>query len=403
MIFKTLEDGCYLATDAEYGIEFRIDHLRRDRGALVGELSVSCGMLGTQAIDGDLTAGSFNFHHIRERDDWAKRLARLARTGGKIDFGRLLEELCRLVIAAERERYTDAVILRNARVRQPAPMFEILGMRYPREHSFSPFGEGDNLKSWLALKHANEQARAGVRVGWFDWELDASEQRPRQAKIDPELPDIIYVRCERPLVHDIDRLRRIRRRERLEFGWFDSAAFLTEGKPEDAVSVLATMRALRQLEMGAGVIAHSRRQDGDQQPFGSVFWHNSFRATWNIKRANTTDDGAMVTLGAFPRKFNLGPLPPAVGIEVTFDGDRVDFARTDIATIEELAESVPLWQRMRSLVRTGPMTLAAIAGELKHDNPDSLDRIVRRHKGIFTKVSGKDGIVRIALVERRAS
>ena len=78
MIFKTLEDGCYLAADAECGIEFRIDRLGRDRRALVGELSVSCGMLGTQAIDGELTAGSFNFHNIRDRDDWAKRLARLA-------------------------------------------------------------------------------------------------------------------------------------------------------------------------------------------------------------------------------------------------------------------------------------------------------------------------------------
>ena len=127
MIFKTLEDGCYLAADAESGSSFDRSP-GRDRRALVGELSVSCGMLGTQAIDGELTAGSFNFHNIRDRDDWAKRLARLARMGGKIEFGRLLEELCRLVIA-EREGITDAVILRTARVRQAAPMFDILGMR----------------------------------------------------------------------------------------------------------------------------------------------------------------------------------------------------------------------------------------------------------------------------------
>ena len=198
MIFKTLEDGCYLAADAECGSSFDRSP-GRERLALVGELSVSCGMLGTQAIDGELTAGSFNFHNIRDRDDWAKRLARLARMGGKIEFGRLLEELCRLVIAAEREGITDAVILRTARVRQAAPMFDILGMQH-RGASSAPFGEGDSLKSWLALKQANEQARAGVRVGYFDWELDAPEQRLRQATIDPELPDIIYVRCERPLI-----------------------------------------------------------------------------------------------------------------------------------------------------------------------------------------------------------
>jgi hypothetical protein len=166
---------------------------------------------------------------------------------------------------------------------------------------------------------------------------------------------------------------------------------------------MATFRAFRQLEVGGCFIAHSRREDGDQQPFGSVFWHNSFRVSWNLKRASTSPDGNTVTLGAFPRKFNLGPHPPVVGIVVHFDGDRVHFKRTDAATIEELAECLPLWQRIRSVVKAGPATLASIASELNHDNVESIDRIVRKHKNLFTKVSGKDGITRISLVERRAS
>ena len=252
MIFKTLEDGCYLAADAEYGIEFRIDRLGRDRRALVGELSVSCGMLGTQAIDGELTAGSFNFHNIRDRDDWAKRLARLARMGRQDR----VRAAARRTLPTRDCRRARGHHGRGHSAHRASPPSGA-DVRHSRdavlpEHPSAPFGEGDSLKSWLALKQANEQARAGVRVGYFDWELDAPEQRLRQATIDPELPDIIYVRCERPLIRDIDRLRRIGRRERLEFGWFDSAAFLMDGKPEDAVSVLATMRALRQLEIVRG-------------------------------------------------------------------------------------------------------------------------------------------------------
>ncbi|MBI3049239.1 MAG: hypothetical protein HYY76_13120, partial [Acidobacteria bacterium] len=53
--------------------------------------------------------------------------------------------------------------------------------------------------------------------------------------------------------------------------------------------------------------------------------------------------------------------------------------------------------------KAGPQTLATIASELNHDKVDSIDRIVRKHKNLFTKVSGNDGITRIALVERRAS
>ena len=44
-----------------------------------------------------------------------------------------------------------------------------------------------------------------------------------------------------------------------------------------------------------------------------------------------------------------------------------------------------------------------IAAELKHDNVESLDRIVRKHKNLFTRVSGTDGVAPMALVERRAS
>jgi hypothetical protein len=48
------------------------------------------------------------------------------------------------------------------------------------------------------------------------------------------------------------------------------------------------------------------------------------------------------------------------------------------------------------------MTLAAIAEEL--GSPvNSVEHAVRRHPKLFTRVSGKDGIARIALLERDAA
>jgi hypothetical protein len=404
VIFRTLEDGRYSVADAECGVEFRIDRVRRDRFAgLVGEMSVSAGILGTRAIDGPLSAGTFNFSNPRDRDDWAKRLARMARTGGKIDFQAKLEEVCRRVLEAEQDSGEPAVVLRLVPPRPEAPMFDVLGLRLPWEHQSCIFGPGDSLKSWLELMILNTLARQGHRVGVFDYETDKHEWRGRQWKIDPELPDIVYVRCDKPLVYDVERLRRIIRNEQIVYAAIDSTAYATDGKPEEAAAAMATIRAGRQLGIGLNFIAHSRRDEGDQQPFGSVFYHNSFRATWNIKRANTSPDGETVTIGALPRKFNLGAHPPAVGIRVQFDGDRVYFEQTDVATIDELAENLPLWQRMKATLKTGPQTLAALAEELNHPNVESLDRIVRRHNKLFTKVSGPDHITRIALVERRAS
>jgi hypothetical protein len=215
VIFRVVEDGGYLATDAEHGIEFHCQDVRKERsGELVGHLTVACGMLGTRAIDGPLVSGSINFSTLRSRDEWARRLARQARTGNKLDWGALLEPLCHYVFTAERDGDQHPVILRHVPPRNgPAPMFGALGMQFPKEHPASIFGPGDGFKSYLAMKITNEQARLGVRVAWFDWELDKHEHRERQAAIDPEMPDVFYVKCDRPLIHDVDRLRRIIRNE----------------------------------------------------------------------------------------------------------------------------------------------------------------------------------------------
>jgi hypothetical protein len=132
-----------------------------------------------------------------------------------------------------------------------------------------------------------------------------------------------------------------------------------------------------------------------------MFWHASARATFFLKLA--AEDGDTRTVGVFNRKRNLGRLQSPMGLRVTFSEDHVSLEQTDIAEVPDLAESLPLWQRIKTVVKAGPQTLATIARELNHDNVESIDRIVRKHKKVFTKVSGSDGITRIALVERRAA
>jgi ABC-type enterochelin transport system ATPase subunit len=75
----------------------------------------------------------------------------------------------------------------------------------------------------------------------------------------------------------------------------------------------------------------------------------------------------------------------------------------DVKDVNDLSDIRPLWQRVREVVRHGPQTIAVVAHELNYANVESLDRIVRRQKNVFTKTTGPDGIQRIALVERRAS
>jgi hypothetical protein len=211
------------------------------------------------------------------------------------------------------------------------------------------------------------------------------------------------VRCARPMVVEADRLTRIVKEQGYEYLVVDSIAFACGGAPEDAQSATEYHRAVRLIGVGSLHIAHTNRSEkADEKPFGSVFWHNQARATWHVKAAENTTGGNVLTVGLFNKKSNLGPLRRPVGLEITWAADRVDIRRVDPADVADLAEKMPMWRRMRNAVKRGPQTLAVLADDLGA-NVDTLDRYVRRYSNTFCRVSGDDGVTRIALVEKHAS
>ena len=115
-------------------------------------------------------------------------------------------------------------------------------------------------------------------------------------------------------------------------------------------------------------IAHTRAEDGEQRPFGSVFWHNLARSTWFLKRVGEQAAPNLITLGVFHRKANFGPLRPPFGIELALENaedqtlSRVMVRRVNIADVGELATSLPLWQRMKHALRAAPSPSPALRG-----------------------------------------
>ena len=401
-VFRVITDGYHLAFD--HGIEFTVDRLRRERHELIGELSVACGVIGAKVIDGVLSVGTFNLSSPVAASHRAKLLAERARVKG-IDWSSMIEELRQHVLTHDR-RGAPSINLRTVAV--PAatdPEIDLCGLSLPADHFSIVFGDGGTGKSYLALRLLSELATDGMAVGLFDWELSETTHRRRLEAINgAQMPDVRYVRLDRPLVHEVDRLRRIIRTDGIRYAVLDSIGYGTAGAPESAEAAMDFARAVRQLGIGTLALAHvTKAENGDQRPFGSTFWHNSARCTWNLKLASTSPDGDELQLAAFHRKSNLGRLRPPVGIKVAFEADRVVFVPIDATTIDEVASELPLWQRIRAVVRTGPMTLATIASEVGHDNVATIDRVVRKYKRLFTKVSSADGVTRVALVERRTA
>ncbi len=103
----------------------------------------------------------------------------------------------------------------------------------------------------------------------------------------------------------------------------------------------------------------------------------------------------------FPQKQNDGARVRPVGLEFAFGTEQIGVRSVDLTTVEGLAERMPLATRISAALERGPMTIVAIAEELDA-KADSLTKAVNRRKE-FTKVSGSDGVTRIALVERRTA
>jgi len=318
-----------------------------------------------------------------------------------VDWTALVEEFCQRVLQADRSG-APAVDLRTLPPPAAEDSLQVEGLRLLRRHPTILFGDGGAAKSYLSLYLAGRLAEREMRVALFDWELAGEDHRERLERLFSDgMPQIFYVRCERPLVYEIDRLRRIVRENGIEFSIFDSVAFACDGPPESAEVAGRYFRGVRQIGGGSLHIAHvSKGENADQKPFGSAFWHNGARSTWFAQLVGGGGDSNSETLslGLFNRKANLGRLQPPIGFTVSFAEERTTFRRTDVADNPDLASKLSVRQRMAALLRKGAMAPEEIAAQIEAD-VETVKRTARRYKEMFVVIPGG----RFGLLERSAS
>ncbi len=398
--FTVCGEDRYRLEIPELAITVEIDRLRRERQELIGELSVACGLPGAYTVDGDsLSIADFNLSSARARQDRAKLLVARSNAPG-FDWAGLIEEFCQRVLRADRTGQPAIDLRSMPRPNTADQMIEIEGLVLPKHHPAILFGDGGTAKSYSALYVAGRMAQSGIPVAYFDWELAADEHRDRLGRIFPDfMPKLWYARCERPLVHEADRLRRIVRDNGIEFTVFDSVAFACDGPPEAAEVAGRYFRAVRQIGGGSLHVAHISKAEGaDKKPFGSIFWHNGARATWFAQLSEGSREGDVLQIGLFNRKTNLGRLRSAIGFSITFTDERTTFRRGNIADSPDLAGQLSVRQRMAYLLQNGALDPSRIAEEIDAE-VETVKRTARRCKGQFTVIEGG----RIGLLEKRSS
>lgn len=396
--FRACGDERYTLTIPDLGIVLEVDRLRRERNELIGEVSARCESPGARTVNGgSLTIADLNLSSARARLDRAKLLAARANIQG-LDWIGIVEDFCQRVLDADRTGQ-PAVDLRD--VPRPSGQddcFEVLGLELPKRHPSILFGDGGTLKSYTALYAGGKIAEAGISVALFDWELSGEDHRARLEKLFSDgMPRILYVRCDRPLVFEVDRLRRIVRENQVEYAIYDSVAFASDGPPEAAEVAGRYFRAVRQVGCGSLHVAHvSKALDADKKPFGSTFWHNGARSTWFAKLADETAGSNVLTVGLYHRKSNLARLCQPVGLSVTFEDEQVIIRRADLADSPDLASQLSVRQRMVYLLKRGAMPAEQIAEEIEAD-PETVKRTIRRNRQLFTVIEGG----RVGLLEKK--
>lgn len=375
----------------------RLERLRRERGQLIGELTIASSLPGVPSVDGVVHVADFNLSSDRARAERARILAERTKGMG-FDGSSHLEQLCQHVLAAERTG-EPAVLLRELPPGGDNAFIEVdRGIFLPRHHPTIVFGDGGDAKSYLALFWAGSLSQRDLRVLFADWEFAGEDHRDRLERLfGLDMPDVLYVRCERPMSVEVDRLDRIIREKGVDYVVCDSVAYACDGPPEAAEVAAAYFRAARRFRTGSLHIAHTSKGEGhDRKPFGSAFWHNSARATWYVKRATDTPPGEPLAIGLYNRKANTAALAQPAGYEITFEAEQTTFRRVDVAGVY-IAGRLPVRRQIELALRRGSLTVAEIAAELAIA-VDTVRRTVDRSEGdLFVKLPGPDGINRIGL------
>jgi len=409
VIFRSVGESHYQLVIEQFSVTMDVERLRRDRQELVGELTVCCTLAGAHTVtpDGLIHLADFNLSSAVARNTRAKMLRE--RSEADLDWGTMLEQLCLQVIRAERIG-TPSQPLDTYERRTDHADWQVHGWRLPRHHPSILFGDGGSLKSYLALYVAGTIAHQGAAVLYCDWELAGEDHHERlRSLFGAALPRVHYLRCDRPLVEESDRVRREAGRLGVEYLICDSVGFATPGPPESAEMAVGYFRAIRQIGIGGSLhLAHSTKATTDDphrkptfrglKPFGSAFWHNSARSTWYVQRSA---DEAKHVIGLFHQKANTGPMLPAVGLSVRFGPDATVLTREELADYHDLSVGLPLRQRITAALKDGPKTVASIAEEIGA-KLDTVEKTLKRSTRAFTSViKSSDGIHRWALLDDR--
>ena len=404
--FDRLPGGGYAYTLIDDAVRVEVRYVRREWRQLHAEVDVLCDWAGAQRHNSSLSRADLNLSSQPARKALAGYCTERAHTKkGDFDWQGVIDAACIEVIAADRAG--EAPIILDDAPDMEDRDFNVEGILIPADSVSMLIAHGDSLKSLILLFVLGTLARRRVPVLLLDWEWTGERHKRRKQRLFgfERLDTLHYLRCHAPLPIEADRIRRYCDQHHIAFVGGDSVAVACDGKLADDDTAVRFHRVCANELPPSLWAAHVPKSTVGPDakatvgPFGSVFFSNLCRMTWQVKKQVGADDN-LVTVALVPEKQNDGARVGHVGLEFDFAPDRIKVRNVNVATVAGLAANLPLNLRMEYALRHGSMSLVALADELDA-KPDSIDKAARRGQKTFTRVLGEDGIQRIALVAKR--
>ena len=119
------------------------------------------------------------------------------------------------------------------------------------------------------------------------------------------------------------------------------------------------------------------------QVFGSVFFQNLARSIWFVQRAERGKSGE-IKIGLYHEKYTNGPRLKPLGLRLVFDHQTTRVENIDVGAEKDLADGLPLLDRLQAHLKDGPDQPRNI-GEALNVSVATVRAMVSRHSDLFQR------------------
>ena len=248
-----------------------------------------------------------------------------------------------------------------------------------QEHAINVFfGMGSAGKTLMSIfvgmlysqgKQIHSQDARQGKVMLIDFENDAAEWRDKlyglagKYNIDLQALDdnFLYWQTEQiPLYNQVDRIKTAIKVNNISLAIVDSASMASGDSTSDEASALKLMAALKLLDISVLLIAHQRKNEGEDTPIGSIQYFNQARNIWHVEGKPDDFDDKVLHIGCKHRKNNNGlKIKNPIGFKAYFGQGFIEIKSED--AIVNFDDKFTVNDRIIQALKSGGMTYKQIA------------------------------------------